>query len=190
MINTLLKSALVAFAVSMAASTYAHADCEADLLQLEDALAKPDLTADNKAALEAAGEKAATAMRKDDDETCNKLVMDALALAGAAPAAAAAAPSTMVPLGDLSALKTISTDTLKIVQSGDLPGAKTRIKDLESAWDEAAPTLRKVNGDSWDKLDKALDKSLKALRAGTPDAKASADALVAMNSVMDELQAK
>jgi hypothetical protein len=190
MINSLLKSALVAITLGLVGPTLAYADCEADLLKLEDALAKPDLTADNKAALEAAGEKAATAMRKDDDDVCNKLVMDALALVGVAPAAAAAAPSTMVPLGDLTAFKTISTDTLKIVQGGDLAAAKTRITDLESAWDEAAPTLRKVNGDSWDKLDKTIDTSLKALRAGAPDAKVSADALTAMIAVMDELQGK
>jgi hypothetical protein len=189
MINTLLKSALIAIAVSVAAPSLAYADCEADLLLLEDALAKPDLTADNKAALETAGEKASTALRKDDDDVCHQLVMDALTLVGAAPAAAAA-PSTMAPLGDLTAFKTISTDTLKIVQGGDLAAAKTRITDLESAWDEAAPALRKVNGDSWDKLDKTIDTSLKALRAGAPDAKVSGDALTAMIAVMDELQGK
>jgi hypothetical protein len=107
---------------------------------------------------------------------------------GAAPAAAT--PSATVPLGDLTAFKTISGDTLKIVQGGDFAAAKTRITDLESAWDEAAPALRKVNGDSWDKLDKTIDTSLKALRAGSPDAKVSADALTAMIAVMDELQAK
>ena len=90
----------------------------------------------------------------------------------------------------MSALKTISTDTLKIVQAGDLAGAKTHIKDLEKAWDVSAPTLRKVNGDSWDKLDKAIDTSLKALRADAPDAKVSGDALTVMIAVMDELQAK
>jgi hypothetical protein len=190
MFNTLLKSAFIVVAVAIAAPVSAFADCEADLGKLEEALAKPDITPDNKAALEAAGEKAASAMRKDDDETCNKLVMDALALVGVAPAVAAAAPSTMVPLGDMTAFKTISSDTLKIIQAGDLAAAKTRIKDLENAWDVAAPTLRKVNGDSWNTLDKALDKSLHALRAVSPDAKASADALTAMNVVMDELQAK
>jgi hypothetical protein len=189
MINALLKSALMAIVIFVAAPSLAYADCEADLLKLEDALAKPDLSADNKAALEAAGALAATAMRKDDDDVCNKIVMEALTVAGAAPAVAAA-PTTMVALGDLSAFKTIAADTLKLVQSGEMASAKTRITDLEKAWDEAAPTLRNVNGDSWDKLDKAIDTSLKALRAAAPDAKASAEALTTMIAVMDELQGK
>jgi hypothetical protein len=189
MINTLLKSAFFAFAITMTTSTYAFADCEADLLKLEEALAKPDLSADMKTALETAGEQASSALRKDDDDVCNKIVMDALAAAGATPAASTA-PASTASLGDLSAFRTVSDDTLKIVQGGDLAAAKTRITDLETAWDEAAPALRKVNGDAWDKLDGAIDASLKALRADAPDAKASTDALVAMNAVMDELQGK
>ena len=190
MFNTLLKAALVVVALAM--PTLAHADCEADLLQLEAALAKPDLSADNKTALEAAGEKASTAMRKDDDETCNKIVMDALASAGAAPAVAAApaASAAVGSLGDLSAFKTISAATLKIVQSGDLAGAKTRIKDLEKAWDVARPKLHAMNVESWNSIDKAIDLSLKALRAGTPDANKSADALTALNAVLDGMQKK
>jgi hypothetical protein len=192
MFNTLLKSALVAITLGLVGPTLAYADCEADLLKLEDALAKPDLSADNKAALEAAGEKAATAMRKDDDDVCNKLVMDALALVGAAPAVAStpAVSAATGSLGDLSAFKTIATDTLKIIQGGDLAAAKTRIKDLEKAWDVARPKLHAMNVDSWNTVDKAIDISLKALRAGSPDAKVSGDALTAMITVMDELQAK
>ena len=193
MFNTVLKSAFLALAVTVTAPSLAHADCEADLGKLEEAMAKPDMSADNKAALATAGEKASSAMRKDDDETCNKIVMDALAAAGAAPAATTAAPAASAAvgsLGDLSAFKTISADTLKIVQDGDLAGAKTRIKDLEKAWDVARPKLHAMNVDSWNTLDKAIDISLRALRAGTPDAKKSADALTALNAVLDGLQGK
>ena len=188
MFNTVLKSAFMAITITLAASSYAQADCEADLLQLEDALAKPDLTADNKTVLETAGEKASTALRKDDDDVCHTIVMDALAATGAAPAATA--PASTVSLGDLSSFKTISADTLKIVAGGDLAAAKTRITDLETAWDESADKLKAVNADSWDKLDKLIDTSLKALRAATPDAKTSADALRALNAAFDELQPK
>lgn len=189
MINAMLKTTFLTLAITLAASTYAHADCEADLGKLEEALAKPDITADNKAALEAAGALASSAMRKDDDETCNKIVMDALGKAGAAPAAATA-PASTASLGDLTEFKTISADTLKIVQGGDLAAAKTRIKDLEKAWDVSAKKLKAMNADSWDKLDKLIDKSLKALRAGTPDAKMSGDALMALNTAIDEMQPK
>jgi hypothetical protein len=187
MINTLLKSAFLALTLTMAASTLAHADCEADLLKLEDALAKPDLTADNKTTLEAAGEKASTALRKDDDDVCHQIVTDALAATGTAPAASTA-PASTASLGDLSSFKIISADTLKSVEGGDLAAAKTRIADLETAWDVSADKLKAVNTDSWDKLDKLIDKSLKALRTGTPDAKTSGDALTALNTAFDEMQ--
>ncbi len=45
-------------------------------------------------------------------------------------------------LGDLAPFAAIVTDSRPLPRTGDLAAAQTRITDLETAWDEAEPTLR------------------------------------------------
>lgn len=82
----------------------------------------------------------------------------------AAPAVAAANP-----LGDLSVMTAIATDVQAIAKTGDLEKAKARIKDLETAWDDAQPTLQPKDPEAWGRVDGAADDALSALRAGSPD---------------------
>ena len=175
----------LAMSIGILSSTTAYADCEADLGLLETAMAAPNLPPDLKVEMSKAGEAGAAAMRKDDDETCHKVVMDVLAKTGTKTETASPSASTQ-SLGDLSSFKTITENTLKLVNANKFPEAKARIKDLETAWDVAHKNLQALNNDKWTLIDNALDKSLKQLRAATPTAAGSADALNALLKVINE----
>ncbi|MGV8933262.1 MAG: hypothetical protein ACOH1I_01470 [Gallionellaceae bacterium] len=100
---------------------------------------------------------------------------------------AAATTSPTAPLGDLSIFRQITVETLNIVRAGDLPAAKTRIGDLEFAWDNAAARLKPMNKDKWIEMDDAIDVALRNLRSARLDAAASKSSLEAMITLIDEL---
>ena len=81
---------------------------------------------------------------------------------------------------DLAEFSTIATDTLGLVQSGDQAGATTRIADLETAWDDAQPTLEPLDGTAWTFLDSEIDDVLASVRAPAPDVSAEVQALTAL----------
>jgi len=92
-----------------------------------------------------------------------------------------ASQSSVSKLGDLSEFQVIAQDVAGLVNQGDLALAKLRIKDLELAWDSAEAGLKPRAAADWHVLDDAIDQSLSALRAGSPqpaNCKAAMDALL------------
>lgn len=70
---------------------------------------------------------------------------------------------------DLAQFKTITSDTLALVEVGDNAGATKRITDLETAWDDAEGSLKPKDKAGWTALDDRIDAALSAVRKPEPD---------------------
>ena len=99
---------------------------------------------------------------------------------------AAAVVTPTAPLGDLSAFRLIAEDTLSFVRAGDMSHAKSRVGDLEFAWDNAEARLRPMNKEKWTEMDDAIDVVLRKLRAVRQDPSACIKSLESLIAVINE----
>ncbi|WP_433306095.1 COG4705 family protein [Actinoplanes sp. CA-030573] len=79
-----------------------------------------------------------------------------------------AGPHPVTRLGDLTSFAVITSDVQRKVARDDLAGGRTRVKDLEVAWDDAEAGLKPRDPAKWHQLDDQIDAVLSALRAGHP----------------------
>jgi uncharacterized membrane-anchored protein len=100
---------------------------------------------------------------------------------------AASVVTPNAPLGDLSAFRQITEDTLGFVRAGDMTRAKSRVGDLEFAWDNAEAKLRTMNKEKWTEMDDAIDEVLHKLRAVQQDPATCTKSLESLITVIDTL---
>ncbi|GAB2643995.1 hypothetical protein ABI214_12330 [Prescottella soli] len=81
---------------------------------------------------------------------------------------------------EIAKFRTIAQDTLTSVQAGDQAGARARVKDLETAWDDDEATLRPLDETTWHVVDGRIDSVLGAVRAGKPDTATETQTLTAL----------
>ena len=65
--------------------------------------------------------------------------------------------------------RTITTDLLTLVQSGEQSGATKRATDLETAWDDNQDALNAADCSTWTYIDQQIDPVLSSVRSSTPD---------------------
>ncbi|MFC5003630.1 hypothetical protein ACFPIJ_38135 [Dactylosporangium cerinum] len=106
--------------------------------------------------------------------------------AGASGPSTAARPvHPTTKLGNLSKFAVIVADVKAKVADNDLVAAKTRVKDLEVAWDDAEAGLKSRDATKWHQVDDQIDAVLTALRAAHPSQGDCASAVAGLMHTLD-----
>ncbi len=98
--------------------------------------------------------------------------------------ASTSTPSNTSPLGDLTSFRTITQDTLNLLDASNQSGATTRIGDLEYEWDNAEARLKSKNPTVWTLIDGKIDTVLRELRAVNPNITSEKNALNVLLAVL------
>jgi len=93
-------------------------------------------------------------------------------------------------LGDLSNYRAITADVASFIDKGDFASAKSRIKDLETLWDNNEAIIKPKAAADWHVLDKAIDSALHYVRAGKPDAAKCTASITALIASFDQMSGK
>lgn len=93
-------------------------------------------------------------------------------------------------LGDLSSFKKISEDTMELVSKKQMAEAKAKIKELETAWDNAEEKMKPMNPEKWTSVDKSIDWVLSSLRSAQPVPEECASALKTLIVKFDSMSPK
>jgi uncharacterized membrane-anchored protein len=89
-------------------------------------------------------------------------------------------------LGDVTSFAAIADDVQAKVAANDLAGAKTRVKDLEVAWDSAEAGLKPRDPGDWNQLDGEIDAVLTSLRASKPSQVSCAPKLATLTTTLHQ----
>lgn len=101
------------------------------------------------------------------------------------PGSGAPKPTHVSPLGDMSKFRTITQDTLTLLNKGEQAGATTRVGDLELEWDDAEARLKPKNKAAWTDIDGKIDTVLRRLRSTSPDPASEKIALTTLLSSLN-----
>ena len=99
-------------------------------------------------------------------------ILVALPVSGSAHAPAPTVNLSKPAPGDdnMTPYRKLAEDTLTAFKAHDLPMAKKKAKELETAWDRNEKALQKSAPEVWNQIDKAMDDFIKPLSDKVPDA--------------------